>query len=120
MTISVAIRDGIVEVVYTNAHSSMNNNVKISAELSTELEDLEELDSKIIIPDNFGSDEAMTKEQVISILGNNYIEVYKDALGYSALKWYDKNENVLEVGFTKDEKAWYKTKVTASEYSFEY
>ena len=117
---SVTIRDGIVEVVYTDAHSSMNNNVQLSKELNTTIDDLEVLTDKIVIPKDFNDEEAMTKEQVIEILGENYVEVNKNSLGYFTLKWYDKNENTLEIVFNPEGKVSYKSDVYASEYGFEY
>lgn len=110
---SVIIRNGTVGTISTTVHSSMENNVQISSEIKTEIEDLEVLANKITIPDEVGKEGTMTKEEVIQILGNGYIETYRNIGGYSVLRWYDKNENVIEVGFDSKDRAWCKTKVIA-------
>ncbi len=110
---SVSIRNGTVGTISTTAHSSMEDNVQISTEIETEIEDLEPLASKITIPNEIGGDGTMTKEDVIKILGNNYIETYRNVGGYSVLRWYDKNENVIEIGFDSKDRAWCKTNVIA-------
>lgn len=110
---SVSIRNGTVGTISTTAHSSMEDNVQISTEIKTEIEDLEPLASKITIPSEIGGEGTMTKEDVIKILGNGYIETYRNVGGYSVLRWYDKNENVIEVGFDSKDRAWCKTNVIA-------
>ena len=66
--------------------------------------------------DSNAKTESMTKDEVIAILGENYIEVHKTSYGNTRLKWYDKNENSVEITFTKDWKTLVKTKVKSDGY----
>lgn len=46
----------------------------------------------------------MSKEEVVNILGENYIEVSKSNLGYTRFRWFDKNENFVEIEFDENGK----------------
>lgn len=97
--ISIELDDGIVNTVYNDIASSMADNVQVSTELGTEIEDLSEIARDI--------EDGMTKEEVISILGDKYVEIYKDSENYFGLKWYDKKENSLIIEFDNEGKIFY-------------
>ena len=97
--ISVALENGVVDTVYNDIASNMKNNVQVSIELGTEIEDLIKLYKNIEID--------MKKEDVISILGDKYVEIYKDKENYFALKWYDKKENSIVIEFNNEGKVFY-------------
>lgn len=116
----VTLRNKVVSSVSTNAHSSMDDNIQISKELNTQIENLEDVIDQIKVPeislDSNAKNESMTKEEVVKILGDNYIEVHKTINGNTRLKWYDKNENSVEITFSKDGKTLVKTKVMSDGY----
>lgn len=117
---SVTLRDGVVFSVSTSAHSSMDDNVQLSKEVGVKVDNLEDVIDQIKVPeislDSNAKTESMTKDEVIAILGENYIEVHKTSYGNTRLKWYDKNENSVEITFTKDWKTLVKTKVKSDGY----
>lgn len=97
--VSIVLEEGKVDVVYNDIKSSMEDNVQISLELGTEIEELNEVIQNIEI--------GMTKDEVISLLGDKYVEVYKDKSNYVGSKWYDKNENSVIIVFDDLGKVFY-------------
>ena len=93
--ISVEMIAGKVYKVYNDIVSDMTQNIKISAELKTEIDDITKYS------DNIDSD--MSKAEIIELLGDKYLEIAKDENGYKTYKWYDKNENILVIEFDSDE-----------------
>lgn len=80
--------------VYNNVALGNNYNNQLIKELGEGIEDLNSLSSSI----NVG----FSKDEVISVLGDKYIEVSKSNLGYIAYKWYDKNGNSVVVEFDEN------------------
>ena len=103
--ISAGIRNDMISEVYNDIVSSMEDNVQVSTEIGTEIQDLNEGVSKL--------DYGMTLQEVENILGNKYIAVKKDSLGYSKVKWYDKKENSVEINFDNKNTVWKIGKVSA-------
>lgn len=92
--VSVACENDIAYAVYNDVASDMDNNIQISVELGTELADLNEKYDEIKLE--------MKKSEVEEILGNKYLEMYKDEDKNVAMKWYDKNENSLIIEFNEN------------------
>lgn len=89
--VSVALNNDAVYAVYNDIASNMQNNIQISLELETQIDDLTLLYGQI--------KNGMKKADVEAILGDKCIEMYKDAEENIAYKWYDKNENILIIEF---------------------
>ena len=53
----------------------------------------------------------MKKSEIEEILGNKYLEMYKDEDKNVAMKWYDKNENSLIIEFNENGEVSYIDKV---------
>lgn len=102
--ISVELTDGKISKVYNDIVSDMEDNVRISVELGTTIEDVTSYISKL----EYG----MTKSEVVNILGDKYLEISKDEEGYKTYKWYDKRENILVIEFDKEEKVSFVNEVT--------
>lgn len=102
--ISVELTDGKISKVYNDIVSSMEDNVQVSVELGTKIEDVTSFVSKL----EYG----MTKNEVVNILGDKYLEISKDEEGYKTYKWYDKRENILVIEFDKEEKVSFVNEVT--------
>ena len=101
--VSVACENDIVYAVYNDVASDMYNNIQISVELGAELADLNEKYDEIKLE--------MKKSEIEEILGNKYLEMYKDEDKNVAMKWYDKNENSLIIEFNENEEVSYIDKV---------
>lgn len=97
--VSVACESGDVYAVYNDIASDMKNNIQVSVELGTQLEDLTMKYDEIEFE--------MKKADVEKILGDKYIEMYKDEDKNVAYKWYDKNENSLIIEFNENEEVSY-------------
>lgn len=97
--VSAALNDDIIYAVYNDITSSVDNNIQISLELETQIEDLSSLYEKI--------ETGMKKEEVIAILGDKFVEMYKDVDKNVARKWYDKRENSLIIEFNADNEVSY-------------
>lgn len=82
--------------VYNNIAIGTKYNTELSKELGAEIADLNNLISNISV--------GLSKDEVINILGDKYIEVSKSNLGYISYKWYDKNENNVEIEFDENNK----------------
>lgn len=102
--ISIAFENGKVFTIYNNITSSMEDNIQISYEVGTEINDLNQAIEDVNLD--------MTKDEVINILGDKYLEVYKDVENYFGIKWYDKNENSVVIEFDNNGKVFYINEVT--------
>lgn len=102
--ISAILEEGIVDAVYNDIYSSMENNIQVSKELETEINDLCRTIERI--------NTNMKRDEVISILGDKYVEVYKDRENCSSFKWYDKRENSIIIGFDDSGKIYYYDEVS--------
>ena len=102
--IAVELNDGKVSTVYNDIASSMENNIQISAELGTEIANLNDVMGEVY--------KEMTKDEVIKILGDKYLEIGKNSLGYTTVKWYDKNENRIIIEFDNENKVSYIDEIT--------
>ena len=102
--IAVELNDGKVSTVYNDIASSMENNIQISAELGTESANLNDVMGEVY--------KEMTKDEVIKILGDKYLEIGKNSLGYTTVKWYDKNENRIIIEFDNENKVSYIDEIT--------
>ena len=102
--ISVELTDGKISKVYNDITSDMIDNVQVSVELGTTIEDI----TKYIDGLKLG----MTKSEVGNILGDKYLEISKDEEGYKTYKWYDKRENILVIEFDNEEKVSFVNEVT--------
>ena len=91
----VFLQDDIVVSVSRDLESSEDKNIKLSAELGTEIESIKHLVESI----NIG----MEFSEVIKILGTNYVDVHKEEYYegeyYCKYIWYDKLENSIEIAF---------------------
>ena len=75
-------------------HSSKYDNIQLSTELNTEIEDLRKVIKNV--------NEGMTLTEVESVLGNQHIEIGKDIYGTRVYVWYDKLENYVRIYFNED------------------
>lgn len=91
MEISIMIEDGKVCDKELDAYSSSYDNISLSKELGTTLEDLDGKMSKV--------KEGMTMSEVEAILGDAYFESERDDYGYVGYTWYDVDENYVEISF---------------------
>lgn len=82
--------------VYNNIALDTKYNSQLAKELGKEIEDISTLISSI----NIG----ISKDEVINVLGDKYIEVSKSNLGYTSCRWYDKKENYIEIEFDENNK----------------
>lgn len=97
-TYSAILEDGVVVSVERNINSSSYANIKLSAELGTEIEDLKSIISNV--------KDDMTLEEVENILGDKYFESERYDDGEVEYTWYDKKENYVIISF-EDGKVWY-------------
>ena len=97
--ISVELSENKAYKIYNDIVSDMKDNIQVSVELGTEIEDL----TTIVGGLKYG----MTKSEVINILGDKYLEISKDEEGYKTYKWYDKRENIIVIEFDSEEKVSY-------------
>lgn len=102
--ISAELADGKVSKIYNDIVSDMEKNVQISEELGTQIEDITTYIEKI----NYN----MTKDEVVNVLGDKYLEISKDEDGYKTYKWYDKRENILVIEFDSENNVSYVNAVT--------
>lgn len=102
--ISAELADGKVSKIYNDIVSDMEKNVQISEELGTQIEDITTYIEKI----NYN----MTKDEIVNVLGDKYLEISKDEDGYKTYKWYDKRENILVIEFDSENNVSYVNAVT--------
>ena len=91
---SVSFEEGIVDSVYRELYSSSENNIQLSTEIGTEIEDLETLAKDL--------KDGMELSEVTAILGEKYIEKDKGENSYyNSCIWYDKLEKYIEINFVR-------------------
>lgn len=93
----VRIEEGNVQEISRDLESSSYDNIQLSTEIGTEIEDL-----KIIAND---LKDGMEISEVTKILGDKYIELCKQE-DYLVNVWYDKLENFIEISFEKSGDYW--------------
>lgn len=93
------VEDGVIKRVRRDIFSSGYQNIQLSTELETEIENL-----KIVIGN---VKEGMTLEEVEKILGNKYFERQKTSEGEIHYTWYDKLENSVDICFDEEGKVYY-------------
>lgn len=98
-THSVIVENGVVTEISRDLISSSYDNIQLSTELGTELEDLEVAITKV--------KEDMSLAEVESVLGNKYFESERTNEGEVRYTWYDKAENYVEIPFDENGKVWY-------------
>ncbi len=91
MEVSIMIEDGKVCDKELDAYSSSYDDISLSKELGSTLEDLEGKMSKV--------KEGMSLSEVEKILGDAYFESERDDYGYVGYTWYDIDENYVEISF---------------------
>ena len=84
--------DGSVNSISRDLESSSYDNIQLSTEIGTEIEDLE------ILKENLK--DGMEFSEVIGILGDKYIELSK-GIDSCHCVWYDKKENYINIWFEK-------------------
>ena len=86
---------GVSRILFSDAYS----NIKLSSELGTELEDLNEVITQV--------KEGMTLEEVTGILGDKYFQAYKSITKEASYEWYDKAENNVVIDFDENGKVFF-------------
>lgn len=99
----ISFNDNKSEYISRDIYSSEYENIQLSVELETEIEDLTKVVNKI--------NEDMTLADVESILGDKYIETRKQSDGSYTYEWYDKLENYVSIYFSEDDKVDYVSSV---------
>ena len=102
-SLDVIIEGGVVVGASRFLFSDAYSNIKLSSELGTELENLNEEVTKI--------KEGMTLEEVIQILGDKYFQSHKSITNEASYEWFDKDENNVVIDFDENGKVLYISEV---------
>ena len=102
-SLDIIIEGGVVVGASRFLFSDAYSNIKLSSELGTELENLNEEVTKI--------KEGMTLEEVIQILGDKYFQSHKSITNEASYEWFDKDENNVVIDFDENGKVLYISEV---------
>lgn len=96
---SVIIEEGVVTEISRDLASASYENIQLSTELGTEIEDLESVLKNV--------KEGMDLLSVEKVLGNKYFESERNNYGEVTYTWYDKAENYVTISFDENGEVWY-------------